>query len=402
MSAHEPAMLREAAYQSFAEGRLEEALLQLRALAEGAGLDLPLCNDLAVVAFKLGRTQEAVGYFREAQRLRQEAEGLLVDNLIDALEGAASREQAGDVGAVQPAALEGGADDRFSEWLADSASALHAAAQRLSDDQWALALCNSVSGKRLDGHVLPAFIGEEQQRIFVGSSGVAALQEGHRFVQVLLSQLAKHGLTLSDDSVVVDFGSGWGRYTRFMLKYVHPDNLYGLEVNAGMVEHCRKAFGMANFLKVATMPPSPLRDGLVDVVFGYSVFSHLSPLCADAWIAEFARITRPGGLVLMTTQGRSFIDFCRGVRESGNRSNPWYAFLAGSFVDAEQARGDYDNGVFLHAGHGQYDGTYGESIIPRGYIERAWSKDFDLVEFIDDRDFLPQAFFVLKRRAREA
>lgn len=397
VSAHEPAMLREAAYQSFAEGRLEEALLQLRSLAEGAGLDLPLCNDLAVVAFKLGRTQDAIGYFREAQRLKQEAEGLLVDNLIDALEGAVSRAQAGGSGTVQPAALEGGADDRFSEWLADNASALHAAAQRLSDDQWALALFNSVSGKRLDGHLLPAFIGEEQQRIFVGSSGVTALQEGHRFVQVLLSQLAKHGLTLSDDSVAVDFGSGWGRYTRFMLKYVHPDNLYGLEVNPAMVEHCRKAFGMANFLKVETLPPCPLRNGLVDLVFGYSVLSHLAPHCADAWISEFARITKPGGLVLMTTQGRSFIDFCRGVRESGDRSHPWFISLSKAFINSEQAYRDYDAGQFLHFGEGQYGGTYGESLIPKGYIGRHWQTYFDLIDFIDDRAVLPQALFVLRR-----
>lgn len=382
--------LRDLAYQSVADSRLEEALGQLRSWLQVAGPDMTLCNDMAVVAFRLGRTEEAVTYFREAQRLRAEADTLLADNLLDALQSAA---------VAAPVAPQPSEADRFSQWLASSAAALHSDARKLSDEQWLDALCRSVDGQPFNEHLLPAFIDEEMQRTYVGSSGVGALHEAHRFMSVMATQWDKHGLALSDESVAVDFGSGWGRYTRFMLKHVHPDNLYGFEVNSSMVEHCRKAFGMANFLKVGSMPPSPLRSGMVDLVFGYSVFSHLAPHCADAWIAEFARITRPGGLVLMTTQGRSFIDFCEGIRRSGDCSNAWFLSLANSFINTEQCLKDYDSGQFLHAGHGQYGGTYGESLIPRAYIERTWSKDFELVDFIDDRSILPQALFVLKRRA---
>ncbi|MBE0569403.1 MAG: hypothetical protein IH576_02055, partial [Deltaproteobacteria bacterium] len=55
-------------------------------------------------------------------------------------------------------------------------------------------------------------------------------------------------------------------------------------------------------------------------------------------------------------------------------------------------------GEFLHAGHGQYGGTYGESLISRGYILKHWLEYFDLVDFVDDRAFLPQALFVLRRK----
>ena len=398
MSIPEFEALREAAYLDFSEGRLEDALGQLQSLNEKwGGADFRILNDLAVVAFRLGRVGEAAGYFLQAHRQQAEAGELLIDNLVEAVKGL-SVESSLEVG-NQVTISSSQASEWLAQWLGDSASALHADAQRLSDAQWASALFDSVAGKPFNGHLLPAFIGDEAQRMFVGSSGVAALQEAHRFMQVLLAQLSKHGLSLSDDSVAVDFGSGWGRYTRFMLKYVHPDNLYGLEVNQGMVEHCRKAFGMANFLKVGTLPPCPLRSGMVDLVFGYSVFSHLAPHCADAWIAEFARITKPGALVLMTTQGRSFIDLCRDVRESGDRSHPWFISLAKAFADSAQAFRDYDVGQFLHFGEGQYGGTYGESLIPRGYIERCWGRYFDLVDFIDDRQVLPQALFVLRRNS---
>ena len=283
-------------------------------------------------------------------------------------------------------------------WQNDSASELYRASAALNDDEWFQVLYDSVEGKLFDGHMLPGFIEEETQRSFVGSSGVSALQEAVNFIRVVLKYAREHGIAFDDKTRAVDFGSGWGRYTRFMLKYIHPDNLYGLEVNSGMVEHCRKSFGMTNFLKVESFPPCDLRNNLIDLNFGYSVFSHLSPDCADAWIDEFARIMRPDGLVLMTTQGRTFIEYCRKIRESGDCSHNWFISLADSFVDVEQSYKDYDSGKFLHANHGQYDGTYGESLIPQSYIIEHWLKYFDLLDYIDDRAFLPQALFVLKRK----
>ncbi|HEX5754751.1 MAG TPA: methyltransferase domain-containing protein [Arenimonas sp.] len=393
---------RERAYQAFENGDLESAYSALADLyRQQGGIDAQTANDLAVVLFRLGRWQDAVEKFREAQRLSGDEGNLLVDNLIDALGGMAEAMGGvagnGDLPALACAGRRSPYDP-LARWFADSASALHRELRGLSDRDWTKALYGSLVGQPCNGHYLPGFIDEERQRIFVGSSGIAALLEAEQFIRVLLQKVDEHGTQLDERSVVVDFGSGWGRYTRFMLKYVHPDNLYGLEVSGGMVEHCRKVFGMANFLKVDSWPPSPLRSGMVDLAFGYSVFSHLSPDCADAWIGEFARIVRPGGLVLMTTQRRAFIDFCQNIRTRGDRSNPWYVQLAESFTDVEQCYADYDRGEFLHAGHGQYDGTYGESLIPRGYIERHWGGEFELVEFIDDHRILPQALFVLRRR----
>lgn len=403
--------LREKAYEHFAAGNFNDALGCLATLHAQLGSDAELSNDIAVVLHKLGRTKEALLKFREAQSLSGESRSLVADNLIDILDHqlqAFSRQAEEHRKQLEAkGATPDGAYDEFAGkvlqhaltlWQNDSADALHKSLKALSDDEWADVLCKSVEGKMFDGHILPGFIADETQRIFVGSSGVPALREGQNFIRVVLRYARENGIAFDGATRAVDFGSGWGRYTRFMLKYIHPDNLYGLEVSRVMVEHCRKSFGMANFIKVESYPPCDLRDNLVDLVFGYSVFSHLAPDCANAWIEEFARIMRPGGLLLMTTQGRSFIEYCRNIRESGNRSHPWFVSLAKAFADTEQAYRDYDAGEFLHYGEGQYGGSYGESLIPRGYVEKAWLKDFELVDFIDDRAFLPQALFILRRR----
>jgi SAM-dependent methyltransferase len=405
--------LKEQAYECFEKGDFQSALNFLVSISTQHGSNAELSNDIAVVLHKLGRTEEALRKFREAQALSDSGPSMIVDNLLDILEQQLkvcdlhNRKHDKTHTVVGNAALSDGNNDFTEEvlnqaltlWQKDSAIQLHRALAALSDDEWYQVLNDSVKGKLFEGHILPGFIEEETQRVFVGSAGVPALQEATNFIRVVLRYARLHGIPLDDKTRALDFGCGWGRFTRFMLKYIHPDNLYGLEVNSGMVEHCRKSFGMANFLKVESFPPCDLRDNLIDLTFGYSVFSHLAPDCADAWINEFARIMRPNSLILMTTQGRTFIEYCRKIRESGDRSNDWFISLSNSFVDVEQSYKAYDAGKFLHTGHGQYGGTYGESIIPQGYIQRHWQKYFDLVDFIDDRAFLPQALFVLKRKS---
>jgi len=350
--------------------------------------------------------------FREAQILSGEGRSLLADNLLDILEQqlqdrelhtnqcnhTIANNQKAKISSIYEEFAAVTLNRAFAIWQNDSAAEFHRSLAVLSDDEWFQVIYDSAGGKLFNGHIPPGFIAEETQRVFVGSSGVSALHEATKFIRVVLKYAHEHGITFNDKTHAVDFGSGWGRYTRYMLKYIHPDNLYGLEVNSGMVEHCRKSFGMANFLKVDSYPPCDLRDNLIDLTFGYSVFSHLAPACADAWIDEFARIMRPDSLLLMTTQGRTFIEYCSKIRESGDRSHNWFISLAESFVDVDQAYKDYDAGKFLHAGHGQYNGTYGESLIPRDYIIKHWQKYFNLVDFIDDRAFLPQALFVMKRK----
>lgn len=48
-------------------------------------------------------------------------------------------------------------------------------------------------------------------------------------------------------------------------------------------------------------PHLPFSDGYFDVVTAFSVFTHID-MFEDAWLLELRRITRPGGLLYLTTQ----------------------------------------------------------------------------------------------------
>jgi SAM-dependent methyltransferase len=51
------------------------------------------------------------------------------------------------------------------------------------------------------------------------------------------------------------------------------------------------------------LPPTKFEDGFFDLVFNQSVFSHLDERYQDAWLSELARITRPGGRVVLSVSG---------------------------------------------------------------------------------------------------
>jgi 2-polyprenyl-3-methyl-5-hydroxy-6-metoxy-1,4-benzoquinol methylase len=64
-------------------------------------------------------------------------------------------------------------------------------------------------------------------------------------------------------------------------------------------------FLMSTFRHAACIHPSDYREGTFDMIYAYSVFSHLSEQCHLAWASEFARILKPGGTVCLTTQARN-------------------------------------------------------------------------------------------------
>ena len=84
-------------------------------------------------------------------------------------------------------------------------------------------------------HVAPPNPPEAVQAAFVGSSYVRAYEEAASFVRVADQWSQRHKRQgLSASRRVVDFGSGWGRISRFLLTHVPPPSLIALDVDLQM------------------------------------------------------------------------------------------------------------------------------------------------------------------------
>jgi SAM-dependent methyltransferase len=271
----------------------------------------------------------------------------------------------------------------------------------LNDQDWLEVLIRSINVPAYQGMELPRFPPDELQRQFVGSAGENTIREAFTFYRVVKDYAARLGKPLAPRTRVLDFGCGWGRIIRVFLRDVYSENLYGVDVVPTVIDICKQTFPYGTFSVVEAWPPTAFNAETFDCIYAYSVFSHLAEPVHIKWVEEFSRILKPGGVLLVTTQGRSFIEFCRSLREKEFYEHPWYEVLAKSFVDTNVALANYDDGKFVYSATGGGDfmpsRVYGEAVIPRAYVKREWIKFLVFRDFIDDRSFLPQALIVMQK-----
>lgn len=216
------------------------------------------------------------------------------------------------------------------------------------------------------------------QESFVGAS----FDEAYGVAASFLNHLLQH-LPVQVDKVL-DFGCGWGRMLRLLRR--HPGltgvEMHGCDLSLEALDMNRRTLPNVWFTPTTKFPPSAYREGMFDVVYAYSVFSHLSPKSHDAWAAEFARVLRSGGRAIVTTQPSSFFQLCQDFRFGKHPiSSKWHERLAQSFTD-QDCEERYNRGEFLYqAGIGDPE-TYGEAVVPEQYFREAWGKvGFELIDW---------------------
>ena len=104
---------------------------------------------------------------------------------------------------------------------------------------------------------------------------------------------------------VLDFGCGCGRVTRYFGE--HSGRVSGSDVNGEAVDWCRANLRFAQFETNGLAPPLAHADESFDLVYALSVFTHLTDDLQLAWRDELRRVLRPGGRLLITTHGRSYV-----------------------------------------------------------------------------------------------
>jgi SAM-dependent methyltransferase len=104
---------------------------------------------------------------------------------------------------------------------------------------------------------------------------------------------------------VLDFGCGCGRVTRYFRG--HDGRVAGSDVSAPAIEWCRANLSFGRFEVNGLAPPLAFADSSFDLVYALSVFTHLTADLQLAWRDELRRVLRPGGRLLVTTHGRSYV-----------------------------------------------------------------------------------------------
>src|SRR6185369_16301580 len=146
-----------------------------------------------------------------------------------------------------------------------------------------------------------------------------------------------------------------------------PAKLWGVDPVEEMVSLCKQQNSWCNFEPISTRPPSQFQDNTFDLIYSFSVFSHLSEEMHESLLIELRRILRPGGLLITTTRGREFIEQSAAPLKYENIDAPLRLFS-----DTQQCLADYDRGQYcfsqiVYEGEWSY---WGETAIPKDYVLR--------------------------------
>lgn len=101
---------------------------------------------------------------------------------------------------------------------------------------------------------------------------------------------------------LLDFGCSSGRVLRHFWREMNERawTLVGVDISARRIEWMRRHFPAKFQVYVGSILPNlPFPSDSLDVVYGFSVFTHIKYLW-DSWLLEIRRVLKPGGLLIQT------------------------------------------------------------------------------------------------------
>ena len=146
--------------------------------------------------------------------------------------------------------------------------------------------------------LLPSMTPEAVQKAWTGWSGEALLLQSISFVRSLAANYA----TLSGKSLegkrILDFGCGYGRFLR--LANYYSDDVWGVDPWSESIRHCNEGGLREKILQSEYLPKTLPVPTNFDLVFAFSVFTHLSERATKVCLAALRMHTQYGAISCIT------------------------------------------------------------------------------------------------------
>jgi SAM-dependent methyltransferase len=136
----------------------------------------------------------------------------------------------------------------------------------------------------------------------------------------ILRLLAEGFIDYRSFNSILDFGCGCGRILAGWEGVLGADTfLAGVDLNPALVEFCQQNIRFAEVSRCSAYPPLAFPDARFDFVYAASVYTHMKLPAMLCWTGELARITRPGGIVMMSYHGTYYAAEAARLSVEGSR-----------------------------------------------------------------------------------
>jgi SAM-dependent methyltransferase len=106
---------------------------------------------------------------------------------------------------------------------------------------------------------------------------------------------------------ILDWGCGPGRIIRHLPVLINNDcEFFGSDNNNNSIEWCIQNIAECKFESNSLEAKLPYNDNFLDIIFGISIFTHLSEQMHLEWFDELYKKLKLNGIMLFTTQGNNF------------------------------------------------------------------------------------------------
>lgn len=186
------------------------------------------------------------------------------------------------------------------------------------------------------------------------------LSGGKLAVQSITEIVKKNRLDVELFTNILDFGCGCGR----VIRHWEPSDsiqFFGVDYNDKLIEWCQQNIPFARFSRNNLTPPLNFDSAQFDLIYAFSVFTHLPENVQLLWIKEMARVLRPGGYLVLSTHGERYLDQLDDKEKA--------AFAEGELV--------------VRVSEIQGSNSYG-AYHPEQYIRKIFGSDFEIVDRIKE------------------
>ncbi len=234
--------------------------------------------------------------------------------------------------------------------------------------------------------ILPKMSSESVQNAWTGTSGKTLLNQTVPFVRYILSVSSWRPQQIGNLKVL-DYGCGYGRISRLIMKYVDVKDVFGADPWQESITLVHEAGFSENFKLTEEVPSKlPFQENSFDLVWAFSVFTHLSPIVARKSLETLSRYLNKEGVLVITLRPFEYWDMrsdigaktLRKLRES--QENTGFSFFPHNRQEVDE-----------------FGVTYGDTTISLEALERL-APQFEILDIERCQVDPYQVYVALKRK----